>query len=509
MTLRPLTFLALAALFGCEEATTLEPLSPASFDVVTQPTALELSAAPSFADERGGGVFIDLAGGVVRVRPNGDRGVLEPHPRNATSPGPASGVFGLGPSNALVATSRGLFVADQGWLIAPSWQDVLPADGVKATTIAATGVAWVVHTQGLFQLDHGVLTEFKVRDASLTGLTAPTLDGTPGIWFAHDGKLFAAAQTGKTDFTVRESGLSAATLAGGVTAMVGITPSRDTGGELWAITKESLLLYTGVSWRQYTLRAAPRRLVGAGRFAWLQAGDAIYRYDADTRAWAEAKGLDAAGTLLSADAAGNAWLRVGTQTLSISPAVTPRVRGLFQDAKIYDGQLIIEAALPSAEMPETLTWDLDGAATATLDPTKAVVGAGPTAGLRLLSLGGADASGALKPVTLSKLADGWHTLTVSATTGERTTSRRVYFEFLGSASASVSWDRDIRELGVARCSKCHATGTDPELITYAQWKANAAAIAAAVRDSRMPADGPLDSAGVAAIVRWVNGGEQP
>jgi hypothetical protein len=512
MTLRPLSFLALVALFGCEEATTLEPLSPSSFDVVAQPTALTLSAAPSFADERGGGVFVDLTGGVVRVRPNGERGVLEPHPRNTIAPGPASGVFGLGPSNALVATDRGLFVADQGWLIAPSWQDVLPAEGLLGTTISADGVAWLVHTQGLYQLDHGVLTEFKVRDASLSGLTAmaaaPTLDGTPGIWFAHDGKLFSAGQTSKTEFTVRESGLGATTLSGGVVGMVGITPSRDTGGELWAITKSSLLLYTGVSWRQYTLPAAPRKLLGAGRFAWLQAGDAIYRYDADTRGWAEAKGLEAAGTLLSADAAGNAWVRVGEQTLSISPRVMPRVRGLAQNTKIYDAQLVIETSLPTTEMPDSLTWDLEGTV-GTLETSKSTVGDGPTAGLRLFSLGGVEPSGLLKPITLSKLTDGWHELTVTATTGETATKRRVYFEFLGAANATVSWAQDIREIGLARCSGCHAVNTSPELITYAEWKMNAPAIAAAVRDSRMPADGPLDAAGVAAIVRWVNGGAQP
>jgi hypothetical protein len=513
MTLRPLLFLALVPLFGCEEVTTLEPLSPASFDALSQVTPLELSASPSFADERGGGVFVDLAGRVVRVRANGARGVLESHPRNAVLPGPATGVYALGPSNALVSTSRGLFVADQGWLIAPSWQAVLPAEGFLGTAVGSDGVAWLAHAQGLYRLDRGVLTEFKLRDESLTGLTAmavaPTLDGTPGIWFARDGKLFAAAQTSRTDFTVRESGLSAQTLSGGVLGLVGLTPSRDSGGELWAITKDSVLLYTGVSWRQYTLAKSPRKLVGAGRFVWMQAGDSLYRYDGDTRAWAEAKGLETAGTLLAADAAGNAWVRVGEQTRSISAAVTPRVRGLFQDTRVFDGQLVLQAALPSSERPDSLTWDLDGVTTHTVDLSKAVEGSGPTEGQRFHSLGGVEASGLFKPVSLATLADGWHTLTVTATTGSQATLRRVHFEFLGSANASVSWETDIRELGVERCSKCHATGTEPELVTYEQWKANATAIASAVRDSRMPADGPLDSAGVAAIVRWVNGGAQP
>ena len=66
MTFR-LLGLALLAL-GCEEASTLEPFSPSSFDAVSQTIMLDLSASPGFADERGGGVFIDLAGRVVRTR---------------------------------------------------------------------------------------------------------------------------------------------------------------------------------------------------------------------------------------------------------------------------------------------------------------------------------------------------------------------------------------------------------------------------------------------------------
>ena len=131
----------LAVVSACEEVTTLEPLNPASFDAVTQQTMLELSAAPAFADERGGGVFVDLAGRVVRVRANGMKGVLEAHPGNTVLPGPASGVWALGPSNSLVSTSRGLFVADQGWLIAPAWQNALPAEGLKSTTLDGDGVA--------------------------------------------------------------------------------------------------------------------------------------------------------------------------------------------------------------------------------------------------------------------------------------------------------------------------------------------------------------------------------
>lgn len=503
--------LSLITLLGCEEVTTLEPLNPGAFDAVSQTTMLELSAAPAFADERGGGVFVDLAGRVVRVRANGDRGVIEAHPSNQILPGPASGVWALGPSNSVVATSRGLFVAEQGWLVTPSWQ--LPPEGLKATALDGDGVAWLVHESGLFRLERGLLSEFKLADASLTGITAiaaaPTLDASPGIWFAREGKLFAASKTSATDYRVRESGLSADTLAGGVLGLVGISPAKDSGGELWAITSRSLLLYTGTSWREYTLPVSPRRIMGAGRFAWLEAGDAVYRYDGDRRTWAEAKGLASSPTLVAVDAAGNAWVRVDTQTMSIAPSPLPRVRGLFQGARVFEGQLVLETSLPASVMPTSVNWTFDGVTVHELDLTKATVGAGPTADLRFFSLGGAEVSGVLKPVSLAALEDGWHTLTVTATVDEQPLVRKLHFEFRGAENSVVSWDRDIRELGVARCSKCHATGTDPELITYEQWKANAPLIAAAVRESRMPADGPLDSAGIAAIVRWVNGGAQP
>ncbi|MFZ5441840.1 MAG: hypothetical protein ACOZQL_17685 [Myxococcota bacterium] len=516
MTLRVPCLRACAVLLlsftGCDEGTTLEPLSPSSFDAVSQSTDLELSASPSFADERGGGVFVDLAGRVVRVRPNGTRGVLESHPRNAVLPGPTSGVFPLGPTNALVATSRGFFVADQGWLISPAWQATLPAEGLRAATLGSDGVAWLGHEQGLFRLDRGSLSEFTLSGESLTGVVAvavaPTLDGTPGVWFARDGKLFAAAQTSRTEFKVRDSGLGADALGSGVIDLVGVAPARDGAGELWAITTQGLLLYTGTAWRHYTLPATPRRLLGAGRFAWMQAGDALYRYDGDTRTWAEAKGLDTP-TLLSIDAAGTAWVRSGTKTIALSAAVMPRVRGLAQSARVFDSQLVLEVSLPTASPPDSLSWAFDDHTPHQVDLTKGTTGTGPTADLRIHSLGGTEVGGLVKPVSFATLDDGWHTLAVTATTGGKSVTRRLHFEFLGSSTAAVSFATDVRPLAADRCDKCHTTGTEPELATYEQWKANAPAIAAAVRDARMPADGPLDAAGVSTIVRWVNGGTLP
>lgn len=513
MTLRPLLLLLALGAMACDEVSTPEPLAPESFEPVTLGTDLDLSAAPSFADERGGGIFIDLAGRVVRVRPNGERGVLESHPRNTVLPGPATAVFPLGPYNALVATTRGVFVVDQGWLISPPWQAELDGPGLTGAALGEGGVAWLAHAQGLYRLEGGALSEFTLGGERLGGVTAlglaPTLDGTPGLWFAREGKLYAAAQRSRTEFEVRDSGLSADTLAGGVLGLAGIAPSRESGGELWAITAAGLLLYTGTSWRQYTLPQTPRSLVAAGRFAWLSAGDALYRYDGDTRRWATVSGLAATPTVLGVDTAGAAWVRVGTQTLSLNRAPAPRLTGLHQGARVYDGQLVLQAAVASDGGVEALSWALDDEAPQDVALAKGAVGAGPTAGLTFHSLGGVEAGGTLKPVSLAALANGRHLLTVTAKAGATTATRRVHFEFLGAAGAAVSWATDVAPLNAERCAKCHGMGIEPELITFEQWRTHAAAISAAVRDRRMPADGPLDEAGIQTIVRWVNGGVLP
>jgi hypothetical protein len=512
MTIRSLLLLALVAT-GCDETFVPEPLAPEAFEPVVQTLSLQLSAAPGFGDERGGGIFIDLAGRVVRVRPNGARGVLESHPRNEVWPGRATAVYPLGPFNALVATDRGFFVVDQGWLIAPAWRGAVDASGLLGVTLGEGGVAWLAHADGLYRLDNGVLTEFKLGEERLPGVTAlglaPTLDSTPGIWFCRDGKLFAGAQTSRTQFQVQEVTLSADALAGGIVGLAGIAPGRDSGGELWVATRQGLLLYTGQAWRQYTLPASPRQLLAAGRFAWLLAGDALYRYDGDTRRWAEVKGLAAAPTLVAADTAGTAWVRVGSETLAVSRNAAPRVAGLYQGARVFDGQLVLQATVPADAAPEALSWAIDDGAPQEVDLTKGVEGSGPTAGLVFHSLGGVEAGGILRPVSLASLANGRHILSVTATKAGVSATRRVHFEFLGAATATVSWETQVRALGDARCGKCHSAGVEPELTTYEQWRDWAPAIAAAVRDRRMPADGPLDQGGIQTIIRWVNGGALP
>ncbi|MEW6433306.1 MAG: hypothetical protein AB1730_17520 [Myxococcota bacterium] len=508
--------LLLIATLGCGGQVS-ETLVPRPFDGVLTESRLALSATPSFADERGGGIFVDLAGRVVRMRSNGSQGVIEAHPRNPVLPGPAGSVWALGPYNALVATDRGLFVAEQGWLISPPWQDVLTSDGLVATAVGENGVGWVAHAKGLFRLEGGALSELQVEGSSVTGLTAlavgPAPDGAQGVWFAQGETLTSASATSRTAYTVRDSGLSKAELAGGVLAMAGLSASRDSPGEVWAITPSSLFQFTVRGWRRYELGRSPKQLMSSGRVAWLLAGDGLFRYDADTQRWGEARGLPAVPTLLAVDAAGVAWVRVGDRTLSVSPGPAPRLSGVFENMRVYEPELPVTGLVPASPAPAAIHWKLDDGEAHEVPLTSPLPGEGPTEGLLVFSLNGLEQAGKPRPVSFAALEDGRHVLSLEVTYGEgaaaTTSARRLHFEFLGSATAVISYERDLKAINDARCAKCHSTGTQPELSTYEQWKANAAAIATAVRDRRMPADGPLDPASIQAIQRWVNGGAQP
>lgn len=118
MVKRALFGLALCA--ACGGANVSETLNPTSFDALQIEAPIALKASPSFADERGGGLFIDPTGKVVRLRADGTVGRLESHPGNPVPAGAASSVWPLGPYTALVATDRGLYVAESGWLIQPT-----------------------------------------------------------------------------------------------------------------------------------------------------------------------------------------------------------------------------------------------------------------------------------------------------------------------------------------------------------------------------------------------------
>ncbi|MFY0584163.1 hypothetical protein ACN28S_66465 [Cystobacter fuscus] len=74
----------------------------------------------------------------------------------------------------------------------------------------------------------------------------------------------------------------------------------------------------------------------------------------------------------------------------------------------------------------------------------------------------------------------------------------------------LGWDKDIRPIHQQRCAKCHeSTGPGRSLATYELWKQNSSLIIAAVREQRMPADGPLDTQLITLIQRWAATGANP
>ncbi len=498
---------------GCG-GTITEALTATPVDVSTVNSMVQLAATPAFADERGGGLFIDLAGRVVRLRGDGTRAALESHPQNPTPPGVASSIWPLGPYTALVVTERGLYVADGGWLIAPPWQTRLPAEGFLSSATGVDGIAWLAHQDGLFRVEGGELKELKANGAPITGITAlavaPATDLRPGVWFAQGNTVSVAAQTGANAFSIRDSGLTAEELTGGVRGIAGITASRTSAGEVWVITPKVLLQRTLVSWRRYELGRAPKQVRSSGRFLWLQSGDGLYRYDADARFWSLAKGLEAVPTLLAVDAAGSAWVRVGDRTVSLAPTPPLRLTGLFQSQVVTEPEAVVQVVVPKETTLEALSWRFDDNDPRTVDVAKGQPGEPPRQNLVFHSLAGVEPSGRLRLVSFAALTDGLHTLEVTARTTEGVeTKRLVHFDLEASALIQVSWERDLRPLVEARCTRCHATGTEPKLTNFAEWKANAELAAAAVRDRRMPADGPLDSAGIQLLQRWVNGGALP
>jgi hypothetical protein len=322
--------------------------------------------------------------------------------------------------------------------------------------------------------------------------------------------LTSAAQSSASGFIVRDSTLTRDELQGGVVAMAGIAESATSPGELWAMTPKALFQFTALGWRAFDLGHAPKQLMSAGRFAWLQAGDGVYRYDADQGTWAEARGLASVPTLIAVDAAGWAWVRVGDQTLAINFEQTPRVVGLFQNETIYEPELVISASLPTDAPASELSWAVDDADLTTLALAQGAGGSALDLGSTLWSLAGVDASGKPKPLAFTALADGPHVLNITAKfNDERSAQRRLFFTFSGAGNGPLSWATDVRPISELRCAKCHSTGTQPDLSTFEAWQQNAPLIAAAVRDKRMPADGPLDPASIQLLQRWVNGGTLP
>ncbi len=229
-------------------------------------------------------------------------------------------------------------------------------------------------------------------------------------------------------------------MKGGVTALAGIAPSVTSPGELWAITQKKLWRFANGVWSPYEIGYTPNQVAAAGRVLWLQAGNGLYRYDADAQVWSEAKGLTAVPTLLSADASGAAWVRVADQTLAVSPGITPRIEGLFQNQLLYGSEASITAQVPAASPIDSMFFKVDNGVEFGVPKATALPGQGVLADTLYFSMGGLDVNQAVKPYSFVAIMDGPHALTVTARFTDGTLVKRVtQFTLQSGVSGSVSW----------------------------------------------------------------------
>ncbi len=497
----PVLLLVLAAACGESTPTSSLPLErpqAASFQAAQVRSQVALASGSGFADQTGGGVFVSSAGQVVRLRLDGTRAALENHPGNPVAPGTATAAFRLGPRTAVVETDKGLFLADEGWLIAPPWRDAL-GPGLVATVQAADGAVWLAHSSGLYRLNDGKLSTLKVDGAALEGITelavAPAEDGAPGVWMLKDGKPYVAVATAANVYQVRPAELpldEKETLVG----LAGLGATKDQKAELWVLTSQRLLRRKDNEWRRVEFTQRPVQLLGVGRFLWVKSSDELLVYDADADSWGVASGVDTREfRFLAADESGVAWVQLGAESVALSRAPMPRVMGLYQGMRVSESSLVVRAVPPPGQSP-TLVFRIAGTEVATQGPE--------------YSLGGLEKDGTLRAFSFAALEPGLNSLEVVARFLDGTEARRrVHFDFQPVGPVVLGWETDIRPIYEARCAKCHVSGPGRQLSTYELWKENANLITAAVRDQRMPADGPLDSQLITLIQRWAASGAKP
>jgi hypothetical protein len=477
-----------------------DPAKPAAFTATRVDTAQSLAASPGFADQSGGGIFATASGGVVRLRLDGTKAALAPHPQNKVALGAVKATFRLGPQSALVETDTGLFLADKGWLIEPLWQEVLGA-GIVATAQTADGASWLAHPKGLFQIQGGVLASLKLSGQPLTGITtmtaAPAEDGLPGLWFARQGKLNVVVASAPGVYQVRGTDAPLGT-GETVRTLAGLGAGAGVPGEVWVLTSTRLLRRDAAGWSTVALPSLPEQLIGSGRHLWARSGGQLFTYDADAKTWGVAEGLPSGAVeLLASDESGCAWVRVDGAAMAISRSPAPRVTGMHQGMLVVEDGLVVQARLPPGTPPKSVIFQLEG--------QQEVVATGPA-----FSMGGLEADGeTLKAFSFASLTAGAHTLNVVSRFEDGSEARRQLPFVYQPLTTTPSYARDIRPISEARCTKCHTTSPGRPLNTYELWKSNAQLINAAVRDLRMPADGPLDPQGIALIQRWVSSGALP
>jgi hypothetical protein len=491
MTRRALGAFAAALLWGCGP-----PSSP--FDPAVVTTDFSVQAVAGFADERGDAMLVDASGALIRVRADGQRGALEPHPANPAEVGAVRALFPMGPHSALVAAEGGLFVAQEGWIIDPGWAAGLDPAGLTGAADPGDGTAWIAHQSGLFQVNGGILSELKVGGQSVTGITAlaaaPAEDGSAGIWYSDAAGLHVVEPTA-SGLVVRSSTLGAGDGRNAL-ALMALGDGERHRGELWVLSANGLFRLASSGWGSVGMGAKPEGLAARGRVAWVSAGGKLWRYDADLDEWQTALGLTGL-RVLAADAAGGAWISVNGALRSVQRERVPRLVGLDESQVLTVTDLTVRALLPPGAAADTVTYQLEG---------EQVVSGPPG-----FSLGGESGEGAALPYSLLGLTTGTHTLRATAQYSDGTQAvREVPFQYQPYDNAPLSWGVDIYPIHAARCARCHDPGGQGhDLSTYELWKADAGRIAQAVSDRRMPADGPLDPLARTKIIRWVQTGAAP
>lgn len=468
------------------------------FDPVVVTSDLTVKSTAGFADERGDAVLLDDAGQVIRVRADGQRGALEPHPGNRTAVGGVHGLFPMGPHAVVVAAAGGVFLAQAGWILSPGWTGLDPA-GVVGAADPGDGTGWIAHRDGLFQVKDGAVSELKVGGESVQGLKAVAAargeDGSPVVWFAAAEGLKAVVASGPGTLAVRAASLSAGD-ARNVRALAALGDSQQRPGELWMLSDSGVFRLAANGWQKVDVGGKPAALAAGGRTVWVKVPDSLLRYDADEDRWTEARGLTGTVELLASDAAGGAWLRLDGKAASVNATRAPRLLGIDQNMAVAVTDLPVQAVFPAGAEPLEVRYQLGSEEVVALPPA--------------FSMGGEDGDGAVLPYSLLGLMEGLHTLRATARYPDDTTAtREVPFDFRPVDNAPLSWDRDIRPIHESRCTKCHTTGPGHDLSGYEQWRAEAAKIAQATRDRRMPADGPLDPALQTTIARWAQTGAAP
>ncbi|WP_257455046.1 hypothetical protein [Archangium lipolyticum] len=496
--MRVYPFLLAGLMAACNSLPQDKP-KPEAFQPAQVKAQAEVAPSSAFADQTGGGVFVTTAGELVRLRLDGTKAPLENHPGNPVTPGRGRSVFRMGPGSALVETDNGLFLAQAGWIIAPPWRAALSV-GMSASVVTPDGSAWLAHASGLFQLRDGALSQLKVDGQPLVGISslvvAPAEGVSPALWFIREEKLWNAIQTAAGTWQVRQAQVPL-NKEEAVVGLAGLGESEKGAAEVWLLTSERLLRNAADGWREVALEEPPEQVVAAGRFVWVKTADGLFLHDADKGTWGQASGVDTGNLrLLTADESGCVWAKVGADTVAFSRGPVPRVLGLHEGMRVVEDSLVVRARVAPGDAPESVTFQVAGMDLPVSGPA--------------FSLGGVEADGTPKPFSFDGLAPGVHTLSAVARYANGTEARRaVSFSYQPVSTSVLSWEKDIRPIHVARCASCHTSGPGRQLSTYQLWKDNAALIVAAVRDQRMPADGPLDPQLISIIQRWATAGANP